>query len=363
MVTNSFNLLNLKKFLAAVSLFYSLNSINNCATAQIKNAEPVKKLEQNRADSLVKKFNCAKELLDLEKQAGFNVQYSDYQTLNSLIDELGKDVFFGGVDEKSKKIQAINNLENIDLTLKKNRFIYKNEPDILFYESLKTKNFNSFHFLVLYLEVLSKKNFQIVPIKTKEHFFAGCALDSLNFINWETAFGREQSEDLHKKITENNKGIKRLTKEEFLSGEYRTIGFFLNKNKQFEKSIEYFEKAIEMDSLNPLTYKNLGDSYAALNNYDSALKNYSTAINLNESFLEAYSSRAEAFYKKNNLKEALKDYTKAIELAPENPEFYKNRGDIYSLLYRKTGNLWKEGTYPKEAQKDYKKALELILEK
>jgi len=352
----------MKKLLILSGMLYSLS--NNPVTAQIKNSEE----QITILDSIKKeKVHYAKELLDLEKEAGFNVQLSDYQTLDSIVNKLGKDIFFGGADENYKKIQAINNLKGIDLTLKNSNFSYKNEPELLFCESLKTKNLNSIHFLILYLEVASKKKFQIVPMKIGEHFFARYALDSLNFINWETTFGEEQPGELYKKFIKENKEIKPLTENEFLSGEYRAIGFFLNKTKQFKKSIEYFNKAIEIDSTNSRAYKLLGDSYNALGDKNNSLKNYSMAVGLDESFLDAYIARAEIFYKKKNLLEALKDYTKAIELAPENPEFYKIRGDIYRgdiySPYSKKGDVWDGEKKPKLAQKDYEKALELILKK
>lgn len=355
----------MKKLLVALSTVYSLNSFSNFATAQIKKSPvevSVKDTTKTQKEK-IEKFYYAKELLDLEKQAGFDVRPSHYQILDSLVNESGGYIHFGGVDEGSKKTQVLNNLESIDLTLKKNNFIYDDNTDILFYEALKTKNLNSFHFLVLYLEVASKKNFTIVPIKAGEHFFTGYALDSLNFIKWETTFGVEQSENLYKKLAKNNKKVKNLTKDEFLSREYRTIGFFLNKDKQFKKSIEYFNKAIEINPIDPLTYKYLGDLYNALGDNNNSLGNYDLAISLDPQFTQAYFSRGNVFCKKNKLEKALNDYNKAIELNQENPEFYKVRGDLYSLIYRKTENIQGEKRTSKQAQEDYNRALELILKK
>ncbi len=350
----------MKKFLVAISMLYSLNSINNFATAQIKKNSS----EVSIADTIIKeKIYYAKELLDLEKQAGANVQLSHYQTLDSLVSELGKYARPGGADANSKKIQAINNFESIDLAVKKNNFNYKEETDILFSEALKTKNFNSFQFLALYLEVASKKNLPIIPIKIGEHFFAGYNLDSLNSLNWETTFGIEQPREIYKKFIKNGKEIKNLTREEFLSREYRAIGFYLNKNKQFKSSIEYLNKTIEIDSMDPLAYKYLGDAYNALGDYNNTLENYDMAINLEPKFTQAYISRGDVFYKNNRLEKALEDYNKAIELTPENSEFYKIRGDIYSLLYKKTGEIWNGERKPKQAQENYNKSLELILKK
>ena len=348
----------MKKLVIALSMLYSLNSINNFVIAQIK------KNSISVTDTIIKeKPRYAKELLDLEKQAGANVQLSHYQTLDSLVNELGKYVHIGGTDKDSKKIQAINNFESIDLAIKKGNFNYKENAELLFSEALKTKNLNSFHFLALYLEVASKKNLPIIPMKTGEHFFAGYSLDSLNSLNWETTFGIEQPKELYKKIIKNGKEIKDLTQDEFLSREYQDIGVYLNKNKQFKKSVEYLNKAIEINSADPKLYNFLGDSYSALGDYNNTLENYDMAINLEPKFTQAYVNRGNFFYKNNRLEKALEDYNKAIELSPENPEFYKIRGDIYSLLYKKTGDVWNGERKPKQAQENYKKALELILKK
>ena len=63
---------------------------------------------------------------------------------------------------------------------------------------------------------------------------------------------------------------------------YFIKGMTFNYMKQFDKAIESFNKAIELDSTNSNYFSGLGDSYVSQEKYKKALTAYNTATEKNE---------------------------------------------------------------------------------
>ena len=64
-----------------------------------------------------------------------------------------------------------------------------------------------------------------------------------------------------------------------------SINFY---KQNYEKAVEYFEKAVLIDGNVFLIYFNLANSYAELGNFDSALINYQKALNLENNNPDIY---------------------------------------------------------------------------
>jgi tetratricopeptide (TPR) repeat protein len=94
-------------------------------------------------------------------------------------------------------------------------------------------------------------------------------------------------------------------------------------------------------------YYNRGLAYADKKQYDKAIEDYNRAIELDPQYASAYRSRGSAYRIKKDYNEAVTDYDKAIELNPS-ASVYNGRG--FTFLE------W--GKYT-EAEKDIRKALEL----
>ena len=345
----------IKKVLIVAGMLYSLN--NNFAAAQIKNSEPIEKIS---ADSTIKKFSYAKEMLDMEKQAGFNVQESHYKTLDSLIKKTAGQVHLSENPNDAKK-DAVRNLSTLDALFKNNKNAIDNK-NLLLSDALNSKNFNSIHYLVLYLDVASRKNLSLIPMKAGENIFVKYNFENSSYLNWETSFGIEQKDEVYKKLLKNSEvqEIKEISKDEILAIEYRNIGKSFNENKEYKKAIEYFEKVATLNSEDFKSYKYQGDSWLGLNNFNKAVENYALAIGLNSQFAEAYVARANLYYKEKSFGWALKDYSKAIELGYQTPEIYKIRAELLIKLDESKGDIWSERKIPEQAQKDYLKILEMM---
>lgn len=156
------------------------------------------------------------------------------------------------------------------------------------------------------------------------------------------------------------------------------------KKSNFEKAIQMFDKAIELNPNNPNAYKYRGDVYMITNaekaiqdyvkavelkpNYISAyysraiisscpfcdvplskaIEDYLTIINYNKNFFEAYQSLGELLSANKYYEWADLMFTKSIELKPKDFMYYMKRGENYIELQK----------YEK-AIKDFNTALEI----
>lgn len=87
-----------------------------------------------------------------------------------------------------------------------------------------------------------------------------------------------------------------------------------NKLKMYKDAIKYLEDVIKLDPENAHAYNNLGVNYARIKNYDRAFSNYERAMNSNPRDPLPYYNRAILYEKIKIYEKAKKDYEKAIEL-------------------------------------------------
>ena len=110
------------------------------------------------------------------------------------------------------------------------------------------------------------------------------------------------------------------------AAEYLQLGL---KEKDPQKKIALYTKAIELDPKQAMAFNNRGFAYYNLKDYDRALIDYGQAIALNPNFALAYNNRGDAYYQRKAYDQARADYTKAIELKPDYDLAYHNRGLTY----------------------------------
>ena len=76
-------------------------------------------------------------------------------------------------------------------------------------------------------------------------------------------------------------------------------------------------------------HNNRGLAYRDEGDYDRAIESFTKAIELNPNYAVAYNNRGDVYRENGNFDRAIADYTKAIELKPDFVEAYNHRDDAY----------------------------------
>ncbi len=77
-----------------------------------------------------------------------------------------------------------------------------------------------------------------------------------------------------------------------------------------------------------------GNRYSRNGAYERAIDDYNRAIEMDGAFAEAYYDRGFSFYEVARYEEALADLTRAIELNPEAAHYYGQRSLVYLFTDR-----------------------------
>ena len=98
-----------------------------------------------------------------------------------------------------------------------------------------------------------------------------------------------------------------------------------------------YEKAAELAPEVALYQERIGDTYSKMNQYDKAIEYYNKAILIDKNKITVYEYRAYAYEKKEDYFAALFDMNEAIKLAPDNGLYYFKRGDYKLKINDKKG--------------------------
>ena len=129
---------------------------------------------------------------------------------------------------------------------------------------------------------------------------------------------------------------------------YNNRGLAYAFKGEYDRAIEDFDQAIELQPDLAVAYNNRGNAYVNKEEYDRAIADFDQAIELQPDFAAAYYNRGNAYAGKGELDRAIADFDQAIELQPDYAEAYSNRGAAY----------YDKGEYDR-AIEDYDQAIEL----
>ena len=117
---------------------------------------------------------------------------------------------------------------------------------------------------------------------------------------------------------------------------------------EYSKAIEYYDKALAIDSKNVDAWINKGSAFDGLGKYDEAIRCVDKALEIDEKYVNAWRVKGVVLYSLGKYDEAIKCYDKALEIDEKYVDAWNNKGiALYSL-----------GKYD-EAIKCYDKALEI----
>ena len=116
----------------------------------------------------------------------------------------------------------------------------------------------------------------------------------------------------------------------------------------FDRAIEDFNKALELDPNYIGAHYNRGLAYYYKGDFDRAIEDFNKALELDPNYIGTYYNRGLAYYYKGDFDRAIEDFNKALELDPNYIGIYYNRGLAY----------YYKGDFDRVIE-DFNKALEL----
>ncbi len=112
---------------------------------------------------------------------------------------------------------------------------------------------------------------------------------------------------------------------------FKKAQYFDNEN-EFEKALENYAKAIDVDPSYTPAYLARGKLYYRHNRFDKALSDFNKVISLNPNHAVAYLEKGNVFVKTRKLDEALDSYRNAAKCDPELLISYLNQSVIFFHL-------------------------------
>lgn len=111
---------------------------------------------------------------------------------------------------------------------------------------------------------------------------------------------------------------------------YCNIAFlFSEKFKLFEKSKQYLDSAMKLDSNSAMVWNNFGNYYRQRKEYDAAEQNYLKAIQLDPNLPFPYSNLGLVYRYTHRFEDGVRQLNKAIQLDSTNANTYNTMGMIY----------------------------------
>jgi len=126
------------------------------------------------------------------------------------------------------------------------------------------------------------------------------------------------------------------------------LGYASYEKKEYEKSIEYYTRAIISDPKYTAAYYNRALGYEGIGDDDRALAGYTKTIQVDSNYVKAYVGRGRLYHNKGDYDKAILDYNKAIEIDPN-----------YSLARYNLGYTYEKKSDCQRAIENFTKAIEL----
>lgn len=101
---------------------------------------------------------------------------------------------------------------------------------------------------------------------------------------------------------------------------------------EFEKAIELFTQAINLDSSNHVLFSNRSAAYSSLKKFELALKDAESTTSLKSNWAKGYSRKGAAYFGLDKLEEALAAYRQGLEYEPDNAMLKKGIDDVEAAM-------------------------------
>ncbi len=113
---------------------------------------------------------------------------------------------------------------------------------------------------------------------------------------------------------------------------YYNRGIVFYDTEYYQKAIDDYTRAIELGFKHYDVFNNRGLSYAAINKFDSATSDYTSALMINPNQADTYVNRGISYAQLNNFELAIKDFQTALSLNPNDENARENLRYAQELL-------------------------------
>ncbi len=135
---------------------------------------------------------------------------------------------------------------------------------------------------------------------------------------------------------------------------YNRAWLYASRNN-FEKAVEDYTKAIQIDKGQADIYYNRGLLYVKMKKNDLAAKDFDEAIRLNPRDADAFCNRGGVNNQLGKMDLAIRDYTEALKIRPKDADTLYSRGVVHMSMGNKTKAI---ADFKKAARMGHKKARE-----
>lgn len=106
----------------------------------------------------------------------------------------------------------------------------------------------------------------------------------------------------------------------------------MQQSKVWQDGTTLFKNCVDKTPDAALCQCNLGYSELLALKFERSIEHYTNALELDKTYVEAYNGRGQAYLNLNKIPEALEDFNKAIEAGIVTPKLYFNRGKCLAML-------------------------------
>ena len=116
---------------------------------------------------------------------------------------------------------------------------------------------------------------------------------------------------------------------EDLASGHSCLGMVYNGTGEYEKAVQEFRRAVELDPTSDDAFTGLAYAYERLGKVDDAEKTYLRAIDLRPQYWGGYAWLGGLYFRQARYQDAARMYTEMIALAPDSFRGYSNLGGMY----------------------------------